>query len=157
MGGKGVHSWMDDVHKSNTYMRLEIFSQLNVWPCEYFQNWTYLQFSKQSELMQLSWLNSPVPIVPSGDVWCLNGYYNTFNKGRSRRGGNVRCRILSAFLWYLLFLKISKIFLGKIYHLSKMFLQGTIVPGRLRSVPGELKWVFDSGIKINQKFCAVQS
>ena len=54
MGGKGVHSWMDDVHKSNTYMRLEIFSQLNVWPCEYFQNWTYLQFSKQSELMQLS-------------------------------------------------------------------------------------------------------
>ena len=58
MGGKGVHSWMDDVHKSNTYqlfkMRLEIFSQLNIWPCEYFQNWTYLQFSKQSELMQLS-------------------------------------------------------------------------------------------------------
>ena len=59
MGGKGVHSWMDDVHNSNVYkklfkMRLEIFSQLNVWPCEYFRNWTYLQFSKQGELMQLA-------------------------------------------------------------------------------------------------------
>ena len=33
------------------------------------------------------------------------------NKGRWGRGGNVRCRILSAFLWCYSFLKISKIFL----------------------------------------------
>ena len=29
----------------------------------------------------------------------LTPHKSTFNKGRSRRGGDVRCRILSAFLW----------------------------------------------------------
>ena len=53
---------------------------------------------REAELSKIN-LNSPVPIVPSWDVWCLNGYKSTFNKGLSRRGGDVRCRILSAFLW----------------------------------------------------------
>ena len=44
-------------------------------------------------------VNSPETIVPSVDIRCLNGCQSTLNKGRWGLGGNVRCRILSAFLW----------------------------------------------------------
>ena len=49
----GIHGWMNDIlHKSNMFKtRIERFPDLRIWPCEYFQNLTYLQFSKLSELM----------------------------------------------------------------------------------------------------------
>ena len=49
----GIHGWMNDIlHKSNMFkMRIERFPDLRIWPCEYFQNLTYLQFSKLSELI----------------------------------------------------------------------------------------------------------
>ena len=43
----GIHGWMNEIHKSNMFkMRIERFPDLRIWPFEYFQNWTYLQFSK---------------------------------------------------------------------------------------------------------------
>ena len=68
----------------------------------------------------------------------------SLNKGRWGRGGNVSCRILSAYLWCLSFLKISKNFHRTC--LSKMSLQGAIQLPQLSlagyaesSIPGELR------------------
>ena len=58
----------------------------------HFKNWWQNLYAGHT-------FNSPETIVPSWNIRCLNGCLSTLNKGRWAKGGNVRCRILSAFLW----------------------------------------------------------
>ena len=66
---------------------------------------------------------------------------------------------ISLLMVLIFFENFEKFSYGAFYHLSKMSLQGTIVSGRLRSIPGELnyniivamKQQFESPVKLRYK------
>ena len=95
-------------------------------------------------------LDRPIPLkglTPKGQL-SLQGTFRVWTDVKElwtkADEGRRECKMQNfiSFLMVLIILKISNFFPGKISHLSKMSLQGTIVPGRLRSelCPWGVKW-----------------
>ena len=110
--------WWNNNYLLSSHSKLELYRRPlcdSKWRCsrENKKRWTILpkRISKgfKDRVMNFhvnTWLdycayffdfNSTGTFVPSGDIQCLNGC--TLNKGLWGRGGNLRRRILPAFLW----------------------------------------------------------